>query len=48
MGIKGKPGASVRAFRDYFDKAIIYGADIDSKILFFEKRIKPTMPIKQI
>ena len=40
MGIKGKPGASVRAFRDYFDKAIIYGADIDSKILFFEKRIK--------
>jgi len=40
MGVKGKPGASVRAFRDYFDKANIYGADIDSKILFSEERIK--------
>ena len=40
MGPKGKPGASVRAFRDYFTKAQIFGADIDSEILFSEKRIK--------
>ena len=40
MGPKGKPGASVRAFRDYFTKAKIFGADIDSEILFSEKRIK--------
>ena len=40
MGVKGKPGASVRAFRDYFNRANIYGADIDAEILFSEKRIK--------
>ena len=40
MGPEGKPGASVRAFRDYFSQASIYGADIDSEILFSEKRIK--------
>ena len=40
MGIKGKPGASVRAFRDFFDNAMIFGADIDKKILFRENRIK--------
>ena len=40
MGPMGKPGASVRAFRDYFTKAKIFGADIDSEILFSEKRIK--------
>jgi len=40
MGPLGRPGASVRAFRDYFKKANIFGADIDSKILFKEKRIK--------
>ena len=40
MSTKGNPGASIRAFRDFFDKAIIYGADIDKNILFSENRIK--------
>ena len=40
IGRFGKPGASVRAFRDFFKKANIYGADIDKKILFSEGRIK--------
>ena len=39
MGRYGKPGASVRAFRDFFKSAQIYGADIDKKILFKEDRI---------
>jgi len=34
-----KSGASLRAFRDYFKKANIYGCDIDKKTLFKEKRI---------
>ena len=37
---KGKPGASLRAFRDFCPNAIIYGADIDKRILFEEERIK--------
>ena len=40
MGGNGRPGASLRAWRDYFPKANIYGADIDKKILFEEERIK--------
>ena len=40
MGAKGKPGASLRAWKDYFYKAIIYGADIDKEILFQEERIE--------
>ena len=39
MGRLGKPGASVKAFRDFFPKAKIYGADIDREILFKDKRI---------
>tara|TARA_X000000950_G_scaffold228617_1_gene276187 strand:- start:1945 stop:2751 length:807 start_codon:yes stop_codon:yes gene_type:complete len=39
MGRYGKPGASVRAFRDFYQCAKIYGADIDKKILFKENRI---------
>ena len=39
MGKLGKPGASVKAFRDFFPKAKIFGADIDKKILFKDKRI---------
>ena len=35
-----KSGASLRAFRDYFFKANIYGCDIDDKVLFEENRIK--------
>jgi len=33
------PGGSLRAWRDYFPNAIIYGADIDLKVLFTEDRI---------
>jgi len=40
MGVNGKPGASLRGWRDYFPNASIYGADIDRTILFNENRIK--------
>ncbi|MBV8135012.1 MAG: hypothetical protein JO121_05110 [Deltaproteobacteria bacterium] len=40
MGTGGKPGASLRAFRDFLTNAEIYGADIDERILFEEERIK--------
>lgn len=40
MGVTGKPGASLRVWRDYFSNAVIYGADIDSGVLFEEDRIK--------
>lgn len=40
MGESGKPGASLRAFRDYFSNANVYGADIDKHILFEDDRIK--------
>jgi hypothetical protein len=40
MGHEGKPGASLRAFRDYCPNACVFGADIDSRILFSEDRIK--------
>lgn len=36
----GKPGASLRALRDYCPNANIYGADIDSRILFSEEWIR--------
>ena len=39
MGIHGKPGASLRVWRDYFPSAQIIGADIDKKILFDDERI---------
>ncbi len=39
MGVDGKPGASLRAFRDFLPKAQIYGADVDRRILFSEERI---------
>lgn len=40
MGVDGKPGASLRVWKDYFLNANIYGADIDKDILFEEDRIK--------
>lgn len=40
MGEKGIPLASVKAWRDYFENANIYGADIDKNILKNENRIK--------
>ena len=40
MGPKGIPLASLKAWRDYFINANIYGADIDKKILENDERIK--------
>ena len=40
MGASGKPGASLRAFRDYLPNANIYGADIDQRILLSDTRIE--------
>jgi SAM-dependent methyltransferase len=40
MGEKGRPGASLRAFRDFCPDAKIYGADIDRRVLFKENRIE--------
>lgn len=39
MGAEGRPGASLRAFRDFLPAATVRGADIDSAILFEEDRI---------
>lgn len=39
MGRAGKPGASLRAFRDFLPEAHVIGADIDKRILFTENRI---------
>ena len=40
MGENGKPLASLRAWRDYFPNAQIYGGDIDRDILKDEDKIK--------
>lgn len=40
MTAAGHPGASVRAFRDYVPQAQIFGADLDTDILFSDERIK--------
>ena len=40
MGLEGKPGASLRAFRDWAPPSRIYGADVDKRILFREERIE--------
>jgi hypothetical protein len=39
MGASGRPGASLRAFRDFLPNAKLFGADIDRRILFKEERI---------
>ena len=39
MGASGKPGASLRAFRDFCPNAQVFGADIDRRVLFEEDRI---------
>lgn len=46
MGSGARPGASLRAFRDYAPTAEIIGADIDERILFAESRIR-TFPLDQ-
>lgn len=40
MGAGGRPGASLRGFRDYMPSANIFGADVDERILFQEERIE--------
>lgn len=40
MGDEGKPGASLYAFREYLPNSMIYGADIDTNILFISEKIK--------
>lgn len=40
MGADGRPGASLRVWRDYFPNANIFGADIDKESLFQEERIR--------
>ena len=39
MTSTGRPGASLRVWRDFFPNANIYGADVDKKILFSDDRI---------
>ena len=39
MGVAGRPGASLRGWREYFPNANIYAADIDKEILQPEYRI---------
>ncbi len=34
------PGGSLRAWRDYFSGALVFGADYDSNVLFSENRIE--------
>jgi hypothetical protein len=40
MGVPGRPGASLRGWRELFPHAHVYGADVDTTILFEEDRIK--------
>ena len=40
MGATGTPGASLRSWRDYCPTADVVGCDIDSRVLFEEKRIR--------
>ena len=40
MGVNGKPGASLRAWREIFPKGQIFGADLDESALFKEDKIE--------
>ena len=46
MGVNGKPGASLRVWKDYFPNAKILGVDIDKEVLFSENRIETFFAIK--
>ena len=39
MGVDGRPGASLRGWRDAFPRSRVYGADIDRNILFQDEKI---------
>lgn len=40
MGVSGRPGASLRGWRELFPHSCVFGADIDRAILFQSDRIK--------
>ncbi len=40
MGVTGVPGASLRAWREFFVNAEVFGGDVDRRILFQEEHIK--------
>jgi hypothetical protein len=40
MTSNGRPGASLRVWRDFFKNAFVWGADIDKDVLFEEERIQ--------
>ena len=40
MGSNGKPGASLYGWNEFFSNSLIYGADIDTNILFNTEKIK--------
>jgi len=40
MGLNGRPGASLRGWREFFPNSEIFGADIDRRVLFEESRIQ--------
>jgi hypothetical protein len=40
MGPNGKPGASLYGWREYFKNANVYGADVDTRILFESENIQ--------
>lgn len=39
MGVHGRPGASLRGWKEYFPQSNVFGADIDRRILFQERGI---------
>jgi hypothetical protein len=43
MGQKGRPGASLRAFKAILPQALIFGADVDAKTMFSESRIQTAL-----
>jgi SAM-dependent methyltransferase len=40
MGEHARPGASLRAFSDYFRRALVFGADVDRRVLFQDERAR--------